>query len=311
MSLLATVLRNGVVEAEHHGAVAVVDTEGSVVVASGDVHRRFYGRSALKPFQALVSQLAGADLTGSALAVACASHGGLPIHVAYVNQMLEQVGLTADALGTPPGWPYGKGEDRRRAEAGQRGPRPIWHNCSGKHAAMLRACVASGWPVGGYLEPDHPLQLRVAALLAEVTQEEPGSPGVDGCGAPVFASSTLGLARAYAKLASEPRFAEIWWAMHRYPALVAENPRVDQEIATWTDSAAKVGAEGAIGVAVRNRLGVAVKCWDGSVRGQRAGAVGIMEQIGVLRGFHNVPAGDPVLGGGRPQGHVQPMVPYE
>ena len=34
-------------------------------------------------------------------------------------------------------------------------------NCSGKHAAMLAACVARGWPLAGYLDPEHPLQREV------------------------------------------------------------------------------------------------------------------------------------------------------
>ena len=36
-------------------------------------------------------------------------------------------------------------------------------NCSGKHAAMLSACVAAGWPTAGYLERDHPLQQAIEA----------------------------------------------------------------------------------------------------------------------------------------------------
>ena len=44
-------------------------------------------------------------------------------------------------------------------------------NCSGKHAAMLSACVAAGWPTAGYLERDHPLQQAIEARLAEAAGE--------------------------------------------------------------------------------------------------------------------------------------------
>ncbi len=40
-------------------------------------------------------------------------------------------------------------------------------NCSGKHAAMLTACVANGWPVDTYLDPSHPLQLMVRQVMAD------------------------------------------------------------------------------------------------------------------------------------------------
>ncbi|MDH3539467.1 MAG: asparaginase [Acidimicrobiia bacterium] len=310
MTLLGRVVRNGRVEAEHHGAVAVVDVHGEVVAQSGDITRRFYGRSALKPFQALVSQMAGARLDREALSVACASHGGFPVHIAYVRSMLDAVGLDESYLQTPPAWPIGQGEEVRLVANGTTEPSPILHNCSGKHAAMLRACVASGWPLDNYLDPDHPLQEAVAQLVVEVTGDVPGRVGVDGCGAPVFEVSAVGLARAFARLGSEGRFEQIWWAMHRYPALASENPRIDQEIGTWLDAAAKVGAEGSIGVALRNRGGIGVKCWDGSARGLRAGIVGTMEQLGLLVGSQRRHLAEPeaVFGGGEVQGAVEPMV---
>src|SRR3712207_9534107 len=39
---------------------------------------------------------------------------------------------------------------------------------SGKHAAMLSACVAAGWPTEGYLDREHPLQQAIEARLGEV-----------------------------------------------------------------------------------------------------------------------------------------------
>ena len=33
----------------------------------------------------------------------------------------------------------------------------VGHNCSGKHAGMLAACRANGWPFAGYRLPDHPV----------------------------------------------------------------------------------------------------------------------------------------------------------
>ena len=44
-------------------------------------------------------------------------------------------------------------------------------NCSGKHTAMLLTCVANGWPLDGYAEPDHPLQVAIRAAVEELAGE--------------------------------------------------------------------------------------------------------------------------------------------
>lgn len=310
MSLLGKVVRNGVVEAEHHGAVAVVDPDGNVVASMGDIDRRFYGRSSLKPFQSRAALDLGAQVGETGLAVACASHGGLPVHVEYVRQILEIVGLNEAALQTPPAWPMAEGEARRRVAAGMTDPRSIWHGCSGKHAAMLQACVASGFAVETYLEPNHPLQAHMRSRMAEALGHDLSEPAVDGCGAPVYEVSVRSLATGFARLGTDPEYTEIWMAMHRYPALVGDNPRIDQLAATMCEAAAKVGAEGLIGIAVRSRFGIAVKSWDGSYRGIEAGVIGTMEQLGLLNGLSRRLLRDrlAVLGGGTVQGHIEPTV---
>ncbi len=310
MSLLGKVIRNGVVEAEHHGAIAVVDPDGNLVASMGDIDRLFYGRSSLKPFQARASLDLGAVVSGPALAVACASHGAMPIHVAYVRQILERVGLSEAALQTPPAWPMAEDEARRRFAAGMQEPRSIWHGCSGKHAAMLAACVASGFPVETYAQPDHPLQEHMRIRLTEALGHPMSEPAVDGCGAPVYEVSVRSMANGFARLGTHHEYAGIWTAMHRYPGLVGENPRIDQLAATMTEAAAKVGAEGVIGIAVRSRFGIAVKSWDGSSRGIEAGVVGTMEQLGLLNGLSRRLLRDrlAVFGGGSVQGHIEPTV---
>lgn len=310
MSLLGRVIRSGVVEAEHHGAVAVVAPDGRLIASMGDIDRAFYGRSSLKPFQARAALDLGASVAGPALAVACASHGGLPVHVAYVKSILGRAGLTEAALRTPATWPTSEDQGRRYFAAGQTRPLPIWHGCSGKHAAMLQACVTAGFPTQSYLAFDHPLQVQVRHRLTEALGHDLTDPVVDGCGAPVYEVSVRSLAGGFARLAVYPDYRDIWTAMHRYPALVGEHPRADQMAATVAEAAAKVGAEGLIGVAVRSQFGIAIKSWDGSIRGIEAGLVGTMEQLGLLNGSSRRLLRERlvVLGGGQPQGHVEPTV---
>jgi len=56
---LVEVLRGGIVESVHHGAVAVVDRAGRLLFAAGDPEVVTYTRSSLKPLQALPFVAAG------------------------------------------------------------------------------------------------------------------------------------------------------------------------------------------------------------------------------------------------------------
>lgn len=308
MTPIVEVRRNGVVEAEHHVAAAIVDAAGKLTRATGDVDRSFFVRSAAKPVQLSIALETGLELSSQAQAIASASHGGFPIHLAYVRSILAGAGLDESALQTPPAWPLHRTARDAAVRSGANEPAPIFHNCSGKHAAMLAACRVAGWPTETYLDPDHPLQARFRDRWEHMTGEPISTTGVDGCGAPVFTVSTRGLATVFAKLAQPGPFRPIWWSMHRYPSLVAEHGRIDARIATSIDAAAKIGAEGCIGVSIRNSVGVAVKAWDGSERGLEGGIIGSLRGLGMAVGTaaERLTPGPPVLGGGRVQGEVVP-----
>lgn len=310
--MLARVVRSGVTESIHDGAIAVVDVEGRVIAAQGDLERVFFARSSVKPFQAHVSQTSGAALPPEWLAVASSSHDGTPTQLGIVRVMLESAGLTESDLGCPPGWPLAMSSRSRLLLAGQARPLRIFHNCSGKHAGFLRACLASGWDSVGYLSPSHPIQARVRDLLEEVTGERDVAVGVDGCGAPTFAISTLGLARAFARLGNDERFGEVFTVMHRYPRLVSGVGRADGEVAIATHSAAKGGAEGSLGIAVRSRGAIAMKVLDGSDRAIGPVASAVMSDLGWItpRMGERLAAAlrVPMSGGGRDVGSVEPLV---
>lgn len=310
--MLAAGVRSGLVETVHDGAVAVCDPGGRLLAWSGDIDRPFYMRSAAKPFQAHVSQEWGTDLRPVELALAAASHRGHPVHVSLVESMLARVGFSPDKLRCPPAWPSSSAAARRLATCGEREPQRVWHNCSGKHAAFLRACAAQGWPVETYLDPGHSLQKRVIALVLELGEHPVEPVGVDGCGAPTFRTTVRAMARMYSRLASEPALSPVFEAMHRYPALVAANGEGDSSIAMATHSAAKSGAGGCLGVAVHGRLGVAVKSWDGLGEVATVAAIAVLERVGELTGeapsrLENL-ARPPVMGGEWQVGVMEPRV---
>ena len=310
--MLAARTRSGLVESMHDGAVAVVSPDGDLVAWSGEIDRPFYLRSAAKPFQAWVSQQEGAELGPVALALACASHDGQPVHVSIVEKMLSSVGLGPDHLKCPPAWPLAASARHRLVGSGNTSPRRTWNNCSGKHSAWLRACVAQGLDPSTYLDPDNSIQGKVAEFVTEIGEYSVAPVGVDGCGAPVLRTTVRVMARLYARLASEPALGPIFDVMHRYPSLVSGYGNGDSSIATSANGAAKGGAAGCIGVAIRGRLGVAVKAWDGLNEVAYSAAATTLHQMGELPGIA-ARSLEPVirpktLGGGRQVGVLEPRL---
>ncbi|MDH5753296.1 MAG: asparaginase, partial [Deltaproteobacteria bacterium] len=207
-ALEVEVLRGTVVESRHRVRACIIDREGRLRAAWGDVDAPMLPRSATKPLLACVLAESGAldkqQLTDRELALACASHNGEQEHVRAVRSWLENLGLgEADlACGAHP--PF---HVPSAAELISRGETPgaLHNNCSGKHTGFLSAAVSLGLPIKGYMEPWHPLQMAAAEVLGELTGcAIAGVPeAVDGCGFPQWAISLRGLAAAVARL-SDP-----------------------------------------------------------------------------------------------------------
>jgi L-asparaginase II len=311
--MLARAIRSGLPESYHDGAIAVVDPDGSILLEVGDIDRRFFFRSAIKPFQATISLEAGPDLNREQIAVAASSHGGQAVHLAIVQSILAGAGLDETALQCPPSRPFGAGADLRLALSGDTGTRSIYQNCSGKHAAALAACVAAGWPIDSYTEPAHPYQQRVAVLLKELTGDDVVPAGTDGCGFPTLRGSVGGLARAFARLAVDSRFGRVRSAMMAMPALTSDWNRPEAALMQWLPVAVKSGAMGCVGLALTGRLGMAVKCWDGSSPPVYVGMIEALDRLGVLEPVARQAlaphARPPLLGGGVPVGSYEPALP--
>jgi L-asparaginase II len=306
--VLVGVVRSGLVESRHPVAVAVADGAGKVVYSSGAVDHPFFLRSTAKPFQAAASQAAGAALVAEELAMASGSHAGQPIHVAMVRSMLRNAGLGEQYLACPPAWPSAEAASRRAAAAGVLVPQSVFHNCSGKHAGMLRACVAQGWDLD-YAPLSHPIQQRSMAAVAEATGERPDPTGVDGCGVPTFRGTVVGLARAYARLATSPGLSQISDAMSRFASLTSDGDSAETQLARWLPAAVKGGAQGALGVASAGGLGIGAKSWSGDRAPALVAVMAVLDHLGLLsshaREMLAPVSHPPVLGGARPVGHIE------
>src|SRR6266850_955562 len=159
--VLVEVVRGALTESRHRAAVAVVDADGATVLALGDVAQPVYPRSAVKPIQALpLLESGAADRYGfgdEEIALACASHGGEPSHVALAGRMLARAGLDANALECDAHWPSHQPSSQALARSAV-GPSALHNNCSGKHAGFLCVACAAGLDHRGYVAVRHPVQ---------------------------------------------------------------------------------------------------------------------------------------------------------
>jgi L-asparaginase II len=309
--VLVEVVRDGIVESAHHGRVAVTGPDGSLLASLGDPAALVYPRSASKPLQAVGMLRAGLDLDGELLALACASHSGEPFHLEAARRILTLAGLDETALQDPPDWPLDElAKEELLRHGGQRSRLAM--NCSGKHAGMLLTAVRTGADPATYLQPTHPVQRAIEDALADLTGETPAGPAVDGCGAPLWAVSLTGLARAFGRVAlgRTPAEARVAAAIRAYPELVSGTRRDELALHRGVPGLiAKAGAESVYAVGLPDGRGVAIKIDDGSTRGRSVAMAAVLQRLGVVADVLQAQASVPVLGGGRPVGEVRPCAP--
>jgi L-asparaginase II len=180
-------------------------------------------------------------------------------------------------------------------------------NCSGKHAAMLATCAANGWPTATYLDPGHPLQQAIRATLEELAGQRSTATTVDGCGAPLFALTLTGLARAFRALVlAEPGTPErrVADAMRAYPEWTSGTDRDERRLMHAVPGLLlKSGAEGVDAFALGDGHGVragAVKVDDGAARARTPVTVAALRQLGAVvpeeLATVPIPGGDAVVG---------------
>jgi L-asparaginase II len=307
--VLVEVRRSGFLESVHRGSLVVLDAEGSVSFAAGAVDRPVLPRSSNKPVQATALLAAGwRPRSAEELAIGAGSHNGEDAHRELASEMLAAAGLGPDDLGCPPALPQHEPTKATWLVA-DRKPDRLAMNCSGKHAAMLSACVAAGWPTSGYLSPEHPLQQAIEARLAEAAGEPVTAVVVDGCGAPQHALSLTGLARGVLSLvqaAEGSRDRAVADAMRAHPWLVAGTGREDTDLMTGIPGLlVKGGADGVHVAALPGRGAVALKLDDGGDRGRTPALAAGLRRLGVPDGVLAPWAVTPLSGGDGVVGNVQ------
>ncbi len=319
---LVHALRGGIVESFHRGALVVVDADGALVHSLGDIDRPIFPRSANKVLQALPLVASGAaeafGLDDAELALACASHGGEPGHVATAASLLAKAGLDAQALECGAHWPSNDAALKALARVAG-APGVLHNNCSGKHAGFvclgcLMARAAGREPaefVRGYIGADHPVMREVTAALAAATGADLARApvGTDGCSIPTYALPLRQLALGFARVATGVGLASdharaarrLRQAVAVSPFHVAGSGRFDTRVMQRLGERVfcKIGAEGVYCAALPERgLGVAIKIDDGNnARAAEVVMATVIEALvtlddgerAVMRGFSDLP----------------------
>ena len=233
-----------------------------------------------------------------------------------MRRILSGAGLTEEALQTPPDLPL---DDEERAQLLREGGgrSSIAMNCSGKHAAMLATCVTNGWDVATYREPGPPAAADDPRTIEDLTGVPVSTVAVDGCGAPLFDTTLVGLARAFGRLgqAQEGPEHRVAQAVRAHPEWVSGSRRDEAALLRAVPGAiCKAGAESCYALALPDGRAVALKVDDGAARARpvlMAAALrrlGVTEEAGVDGDVVERTGRHVLYGGGQPVGEIRALL---
>jgi L-asparaginase II len=246
----------------------------------------------------------GLKLKPNQLAIVCGSHSGSAIHLEAVESILSDCGLDVSALQNTKDKPLGEDERRIWASAD---PTGLTQNCSGKHSGMLNTCVVNGWDTNTYLSAEHPLQLAIKSEFEFLAGEKISYASVDGCGAPLFAISTLGLARAFHSMtvSTDPVHVEVMNACRSNPVMVAGEGRLTTTLMRLIPGLfMKEGAEGVEVATLADGRTLVFKIMDGTQRAFGPLIEAALQQWGISTPDLSVP----VLGHGEIVGSINAVL---
>jgi L-asparaginase II len=279
--ILAEITRSGVVESIHTGHLVLLDSDGSVHLSKGDPTQLTYPRSTIKSIQSSAMIRSGLDLEPRLLALVSSSHSGAAMHQEGALEILASAGLAEKDLQNAKDKPLG--DDERRAWGNQE-PTRLAMNCSGKHAGMLATCVAAGWPTANYLDPAHPLQLAIKEELENLTSEKVALTSADGCGAPLFLFSLMGLARGMRAItiSTDPVHQRVVRACRDFPEMVAGEKRLTTRLMREVPGLfMKEGAEGVEVATLADGCTIVFKFSDGSFRASETVMAAALAEFGI------------------------------
>lgn len=291
--------KSAVFDLMHYGYVCIVDEHSNVLYSAGDCEDLVFYRSASKPIQALPVFKYGLDKTygieDKESVILSASHAGAPCHVEAVESILEKAGFTEDILCMNPAYPADAEANEERIR--RRIPcRKVYHNCSGKHAALLLVQKYLGGAPEDYWRADTSVFGEIADTIGKMSETGHMKIGVDGCGVPVFAVGMKNIAISYKNLACvdtirdeglQRAAADNTGRIMRHPEMIRGKGFLCSIMNEDPNIIAKGGANGVYGFGLKEqRLGIALKFVDGTESAWAFLIKEILRALGALKPEH-------------------------
>ncbi len=290
--------RGELLDVVHHGIICVVNSGGEVIYSVGDVKKPVFYRSASKPYQAIPVLMRGLhkkyNLTEEETVIFSGSHVGDGEHIAILESIFKKCELNENDLIVKPAVPVRATANEERIKLGLP-PRKFYHNCSGKHAALMLLQRELTGSIKGYEQVNSPAEQEVMAVIAELAEfsAENIDIGIDGCGVPVFALPLNNMAISARNLAApnglnnkelQNVITEYIPHINRYKNMMRGSGYLCTEINTDENITAKGGANGVYALGLKKeKLGIAFKLSDGTEDGWPL----IIKQIFSRIGYQN------------------------
>ncbi len=288
--------RGSALDNVHRGFLAVVDKNGHVIFSCGDPEKVVFYRSASKPIQALPAIAARLDeafsVTEQESVIFAGSHAGEPFHIAALESIFQKAGLKEEELIMKPSFPAHVPSNEARLEAGLP-RRKLYHNCAGKHAALMLLQRHLGGAVEDYWKMGSAADRAVRTAIETIGEQPIAADGVDGCGVPVFAVPLKSIATAYKNLAcpalikddalsqAAARFVP---RIHNYPKMMRGTGFLCGHINEDENLVAKGGAAGVYGIGLKKQgLGIAFKVESGSEDAWPNIVLSVLRGLGALK----------------------------
>lgn len=282
--LLLQQTRSGLTELEYYGWIVYCKSDKQIKTFGKTNFYPFFHRSCAKPLQAAITKdLKTKDfysLSDEEIAICCASHTGEPLHIELIKQILHKAGLTEDDLQCPIIEPLNKEEQRKYTTYSR-----LHNNCSGKHTLMLAVCKQMGWDLKNYLDENHPLQQAIYEKIQNLCEEQDTMPcSLDGCNAPVWATSLESLAKAFYNLFCTNDYEYIKSAFLKHPYLIGGKDRPDTNIMELNHRLiAKAGAGGLLSIVnTETKEVIVLKIIDADMKARSIIAIETMSLMGWL-----------------------------
>ena len=269
--------RGNTLDLTHFGYLTIVDENSKVLYSVGDPDDIVYYRSASKPIQALPVIARGLDkkfgLTDEESTIFAGSHAGEAFHIAALESIFEKCDMKEETLCMKPAVPAYAPANEQRVREGLP-PRKFYHNCAGKHAALMLLQRDLGGDIADYWKMGSVGQLEVQRTIEIMSETKHVELGIDGCGVPVFAVPVRCIANAFKNLvapehvqdaALQQAVVDFVPRIHKYPHMMRGTNYLCSLINCDPNIVGKGGANGVYGFALKKeKIGVSFKFADGT-----------------------------------------------